>query len=274
MTITLPTFTPLEDSLFLTLYARALDNRRPHPILGDAMADQIVRTARLRLRPAPHRHQLHPQRRPPGQEAGPGGRGVPGPPPRRGRARPGRRARHPIRAPGSPGHRGLVRRRLPRGRRRSPAPDPRAPQRARHRRRRDRPGLAGRHPQRPAGHDRGRRPDGVPHPGRAGVAAGTGSSTTSPAARSSSTATPASPSGSPTTPAAPSRSPTSSSSPAWTTPATPKRWNPKLQLVKEILLSREPEVAEFPPAWRLYHRLAAHSTAWSRMGTIVLHYRF
>jgi O-methyltransferase involved in polyketide biosynthesis len=44
MAVTLPTFTPLEDSLFLTLYARALDNRRPHPILGDAAADQIVRT--------------------------------------------------------------------------------------------------------------------------------------------------------------------------------------------------------------------------------------
>ena len=40
---TLPAFTPLEDSLFLTLYARALDSRRPHPILGDAAADQIVR---------------------------------------------------------------------------------------------------------------------------------------------------------------------------------------------------------------------------------------
>jgi len=44
MSVTLPTFTPLEDSLFLTLYARALDNRRSHPILGDATADQIVRT--------------------------------------------------------------------------------------------------------------------------------------------------------------------------------------------------------------------------------------
>jgi O-methyltransferase involved in polyketide biosynthesis len=44
MSVALPTFTPLEDSLFLTLYARALDSRRPHPILGDAMADQIVRT--------------------------------------------------------------------------------------------------------------------------------------------------------------------------------------------------------------------------------------
>ena len=44
MSVTLPALTPLEDSLFLTLYARALDNRRSHPILGDAAADQIVRT--------------------------------------------------------------------------------------------------------------------------------------------------------------------------------------------------------------------------------------
>jgi O-methyltransferase involved in polyketide biosynthesis len=57
-------------------------------------------------------------------------------------------------------------------------------------------------------------------------------------------------------------------------PRAPEGWNPKLQLVREILLSREPEVAEFPPALRRYHRLAAHSTAWSRTGTIVLHYRF
>jgi O-methyltransferase involved in polyketide biosynthesis len=54
----------------------------------------------------------------------------------------------------------------------------------------------------------------------------------------------------------------------------PESWNPKLRLVREILLSREPEIAEFPPFWRRYHRLAAHSTAWSRTGTIVLHYRF
>jgi O-methyltransferase involved in polyketide biosynthesis len=57
-------------------------------------------------------------------------------------------------------------------------------------------------------------------------------------------------------------------------PREPEGWNPRLQLVREILLSREPEIAEFPPAWRRYHRLAAHSTAWSRTGTIVLHYRF
>jgi O-methyltransferase involved in polyketide biosynthesis len=57
-------------------------------------------------------------------------------------------------------------------------------------------------------------------------------------------------------------------------PRAPEGWNPKLRLVREILLSREPEVTEFPPALRRYHRLAAHSTAWSRTGTIVLHYRF
>ena len=57
-------------------------------------------------------------------------------------------------------------------------------------------------------------------------------------------------------------------------PHAPEAWNPKLQLVSEILLSREPEVDQFPPGWRTYHRLAAHSTAWSRIGTIVLHYRF
>jgi O-methyltransferase involved in polyketide biosynthesis len=43
MTITLPAFTPLEESLFLTLCCRALDNRSPQPILRDAMADEIVR---------------------------------------------------------------------------------------------------------------------------------------------------------------------------------------------------------------------------------------
>jgi hypothetical protein len=39
--VTLPAFTALEESLFLTLYARALDNRAPHPILA-AMADELV----------------------------------------------------------------------------------------------------------------------------------------------------------------------------------------------------------------------------------------
>ena len=63
-------------------------------------------------------------------------------------------------------------------------------------------------------------------------------------------------------------------SPGFDDPREPERWNPRLKLVKEILLTREPEVAEFPLALRLFTRLAAHSAALSRRGTTVLHYRF
>jgi hypothetical protein len=51
-------------------------------------------------------------------------------------------------------------------------------------------------------------------------------------------------------------------------------WNPKLKLIREILLTREPEVAGYPTAVRLYTRFLATSTILSRKGTIVLHYRF
>ena len=63
-------------------------------------------------------------------------------------------------------------------------------------------------------------------------------------------------------------------SPGFDDPHEPERWNPRLRLVREILLTREPEVAQFPPALRLFTRLSAHSTAWSRRGTTVLQYRF
>jgi O-methyltransferase involved in polyketide biosynthesis len=63
-------------------------------------------------------------------------------------------------------------------------------------------------------------------------------------------------------------------SPGFDDPHEPERWNPRLQLVKEILLTREPEVAEFPTALRLFTRLSARSAALSRRGTTVLHYRF
>jgi O-methyltransferase involved in polyketide biosynthesis len=53
-----------------------------------------------------------------------------------------------------------------------------------------------------------------------------------------------------------------------------ENWDPRLHLVREILLNREPEVARFPPLLRLYSRVSSVSTAWSRKGTIVLHYRF
>jgi O-methyltransferase involved in polyketide biosynthesis len=42
MSITLPAFTPAQESLFLTLVGRALDSRLPRPFLGDAMADEII----------------------------------------------------------------------------------------------------------------------------------------------------------------------------------------------------------------------------------------
>ena len=63
-------------------------------------------------------------------------------------------------------------------------------------------------------------------------------------------------------------------SPGFDDPHQPERWEPRLRLVKEILLTREPEVALFPPALRWFTRLSAHSAAWSRKGTTVLHYRF
>jgi hypothetical protein len=42
MSTTLPAFTPIEETLYLTLCGRALDNHLPHPILADPMAEQLV----------------------------------------------------------------------------------------------------------------------------------------------------------------------------------------------------------------------------------------
>jgi O-methyltransferase involved in polyketide biosynthesis len=63
-------------------------------------------------------------------------------------------------------------------------------------------------------------------------------------------------------------------SPGFDNPREPERWDPGLKLVEEILLTREAEVAEFPPALRLITRLSAYSAALSRRGTTILHYRF
>jgi O-methyltransferase involved in polyketide biosynthesis len=42
MSTVVPVFTPIEETLFLTLCGRALDNHLPHPILGDTMAEELV----------------------------------------------------------------------------------------------------------------------------------------------------------------------------------------------------------------------------------------
>jgi O-methyltransferase involved in polyketide biosynthesis len=247
MSVTLPTFTPLEDSLFLTLYARALDNRRPHPILGDTTADQIVRTTdydysqlhidtnfilnvALRARKLDQIASEFLARHPDGVGldlgAGLDTRAVRLDPPStvdwydvdlpavaaaRERLIPERPNAHVITA------------------------DVRDPELVSLWNR-----LISHFPSGEivfnsytrfaiwiAQHARGTKSvaDLVKFPGMDDARA-------------------------------------------------PESWNPRLRLVREIMLSREPEVAEFPPFWRRYHRLAAHSTAWSRTGTIVLHYRF
>jgi O-methyltransferase involved in polyketide biosynthesis len=57
-------------------------------------------------------------------------------------------------------------------------------------------------------------------------------------------------------------------------PREPERWNPRLELIEEMLISRQPEIAQFPRVLRTYYRLQSHSTWWSRKGTLILHYRF
>jgi O-methyltransferase involved in polyketide biosynthesis len=62
--------------------------------------------------------------------------------------------------------------------------------------------------------------------------------------------------------------------PGFDDPRTPERWHPQLRLEREILCTREPEVAQFPPALRLITRLSALSASLSRRGNTVLVYRF
>jgi O-methyltransferase involved in polyketide biosynthesis len=273
MSVTLPTFTPLEDSLFLTLYARALDSRRPHPILGDAMADQIVRTTdydysqlhidtNLILNVALRARKLD-------QIASEF------------------LARHPD-GVGLDLGAGLDTRAV----RLDPPPtvdwyDVDFPAVAAARER-----LI---PERPNAHVIGADVtdpdwlDAVPA-GRPAVIVADGmmaflsqDELVSLWSRLISHF----PSGEIVFNsytrfaiwiAQHARGTKSVADlvkfPGMDDARAPEAWNPKLHLVREILLSREPEIDEFPPAWRRYHRLAAHSTAWSRTGTIVLHYRF
>lgn len=57
-------------------------------------------------------------------------------------------------------------------------------------------------------------------------------------------------------------------------PRTPEAWNPKLKLAREILMTREPEVEQFPAGLRLANRWSARSTKFSRLGNVVLQYSF
>ncbi|NUO97130.1 MAG: hypothetical protein HOW59_04295, partial [Nonomuraea sp.] len=63
-------------------------------------------------------------------------------------------------------------------------------------------------------------------------------------------------------------------SPGFDTPQDIERLEPRLKLVREILLGREPEVADYPWTTRLASHLTSWSTSISRKGTAIQHYRF
>ncbi|MEV4372255.1 class I SAM-dependent methyltransferase [Nonomuraea sp. NPDC049637] len=63
-------------------------------------------------------------------------------------------------------------------------------------------------------------------------------------------------------------------SPGFDTPQDIERLEPRLKLVREILLGREPEVADYPWTTRLASFLTAWSTSISRKGTAIQHFRF
>jgi hypothetical protein len=59
--------------------------------------------------------------------------------------------------------------------------------------------------------------------------------------------------------------------PSFEDPREPENSNPKVELVEEILLSRD--LAKVPSKLRWYYRLQQHSRSWSRTGTIIQHSR-
>jgi O-methyltransferase involved in polyketide biosynthesis len=273
MSVTLPTFTPLEDSLWLTLCCRALDNRRAHPILGDAMADQVVRTLDYDYRQLHIKTNLLLNATVRAKKLD--------------EVTAGFLARHPD-AVGLDLGSGLDTRfeRLA-----PPATvdwyDVDFPAVATARK-----GLI---PERPNAHVIGadvRDPDwldAVPSDRPALIVADglMGFLTKDELVSLLDRLIDHLPSGEMVFNSytkfavwAAQHSPGTKSVaeliefPGVDDPHDFERWNPGLTLVKEILLSREPEIAEFPPALRWYYRLQARSTSWSRKGTIILHYRF
>ncbi|WP_328610887.1 class I SAM-dependent methyltransferase [Amycolatopsis sp. NBC_00345] len=62
--------------------------------------------------------------------------------------------------------------------------------------------------------------------------------------------------------------------PGFDDPHDPERWDPKLRLAGEVFATRAPEVALQPLAMRWFTRLCGRSAALSRRGTCVLRFRF
>ncbi|MEV0202645.1 class I SAM-dependent methyltransferase [Nonomuraea sp. NPDC050691] len=57
-------------------------------------------------------------------------------------------------------------------------------------------------------------------------------------------------------------------------PREPESWDAGLELIEEQILTRAPEIARFPQPLRALTRLTARSTALSRQGARILRYRF
>lgn len=57
-------------------------------------------------------------------------------------------------------------------------------------------------------------------------------------------------------------------------PREPQSWGARLTLIEELLLVNSPDVAKYPPVLRAFTRLCAHSTRISRGGNRILRYRF
>jgi O-methyltransferase involved in polyketide biosynthesis len=56
-------------------------------------------------------------------------------------------------------------------------------------------------------------------------------------------------------------------------PHHPESWNPNLQLIEEASAMHEPDLASFPPFWRLAARMSTHAPALARKARI-LRYNF
>ncbi len=57
-------------------------------------------------------------------------------------------------------------------------------------------------------------------------------------------------------------------------PREPESWGARLTLIEELLLVNSSDVAKYPPVLRAFTRLCAHSTRISRHGNRILRYRF
>lgn len=62
--------------------------------------------------------------------------------------------------------------------------------------------------------------------------------------------------------------------PGFDDPHQPERWDDRLRLIEEIVLTRDPEVADHPAALRIWTTTRGAQSGFSRHGTMILRYGF